>query len=298
MIKVSITLPNSTQITLESSETEIISEVAGVLRDLPKALMKSLAAEKEDPDNQASSEKSNSVNEALAQAPEAAVPVHLEQTVVDATPASTEQEVTETAPAPTEQSGNAAASATTLQAVAERPPVSTAQAAAEVIPASTTQTIAEPVAASTEHAAPEAAPASTEQIVAEAASASTTQAVAEAASASTEQTVAEAAHERQDTPAGEAADAFIKFCDSAHPMGDMRRVVVATEGAQQFLGMDSVGVEELAILFDLAGWRRPHDFTQTLRNAARDKFRWLERVPGRAGRYAATDLGREITLGE
>ncbi len=286
MIKVSITLPNSTQITLESSETEFISEVAGVLRDFTKALIKSLAAEKEDPDNQASSKKSNSVNEALAQAPEAAVTVHLEQAVTDVTPASTEQEVTETAPAPTEQSGNAAASATTLQAVAERPPVSTAQAIAEAIPASTTQTIGEPVAASTEHAAPEAAPASTEQTV------------AEATPISAEQTAAEAAHERRDTPAGEAADAFIKFCDSAHPMGDMRRVVVATEGAQQFLGMDSVGVEELAILFDLAGWRRPHDFTQTLRNAARDKFRWLERVPGRAGRYAATDLGREITLGE
>ena len=49
-------------------------------------------------------------------------------------------------------------------------------------------------------------------------------------------------------------------------------------------------------LFDLAGWRRANSFTQTLRNAARSKFGWLERIPGRSGRYAATDLGRSTTL--
>ena len=78
----------------------------------------------------------------------------------------------------------------------------------------------------------------------------------------------------------------------------MRRVVVATEGASRILGYLSVDAEDLAALFDLAGWRRPHNFTQTLRNAARDKFRWLERVPGRTGKYAATSLGRSVTLGE
>ena len=76
----------------------------------------------------------------------------------------------------------------------------------------------------------------------------------------------------------------------------MRRVVVAAEGAYRFLSMESVDAGDLAELFDLAGWRRPHNFTQTLRNAARDKFRWLERVPGRAGRYAPTDLSRSVTL--
>ena len=48
---------------------------------------------------------------------------------------------------------------------------------------------------------------------------------------------------------------------------------------------------------NLAGWRRANSFTQTLRNAARSKFGWLERVPGRAGCYAPTDLGRSVTLG-
>ncbi len=81
-------------------------------------------------------------------------------------------------------------------------------------------------------------------------------------------------------------------------MGDLRKVVVATEAAKRYLGMDSVDTTELAKLFDLAGWRPPHDFTQTVRNAAREKFRWLERVPGRAGRYSATDLGRSLILGE
>lgn len=96
----------------------------------------------------------------------------------------------------------------------------------------------------------------------------------------------------------ESERAFVEFCRSANPLGDMRRVVVAAEGAKRSLGMDSVDTTDLERLFDLAGWRRPHSFVQTLRNAARGKFRWLERVPGRAGRYAATDLGRSVTLGD
>ena len=91
---------------------------------------------------------------------------------------------------------------------------------------------------------------------------------------------------------------FAEFCRSASPMGDMRRVVVAAEGASRILGMTSVDAEDLARLFDMAGWRSAHNFTQTLRNAARDRFRWLERVPGRAGRYSVTDLGRSATLGQ
>ncbi len=91
---------------------------------------------------------------------------------------------------------------------------------------------------------------------------------------------------------------FAEFCRSASPIGDMRRVVVAAEGASRILGMTSVDAEDLARLFDMAGWRSAHNFTQTLRNAARDRFRWLERVPGRAGRYSVTDIGRSATLGQ
>ena len=79
-------------------------------------------------------------------------------------------------------------------------------------------------------------------------------------------------------------------------MGDMRKVVVAAEAAQRFLGMDSVDVTDLAGLFDLAGWRQAHNFIQTLRNAARDNYRWLERLPGRTGRYSVSHLGRSIIL--
>jgi len=85
-------------------------------------------------------------------------------------------------------------------------------------------------------------------------------------------------------------EAFIEFCRAASPLGDMRMVVVATEGAKRFLSMDSVDAPALERLFDLAGWRSPHSFIQTLRNAARSKFRWLERLPGRSGRYTVTDL--------
>lgn len=90
--------------------------------------------------------------------------------------------------------------------------------------------------------------------------------------------------------------AFIQFCQSVNPLGDMRKVVVAAEGANQFLEMDSVDAEELGRLFDRVGWLHPHNFTQTLRNAARSKFRWLERLPGRSGHYTVTTLGRSTTV--
>ena len=89
---------------------------------------------------------------------------------------------------------------------------------------------------------------------------------------------------------------FTELCREAAPLGDMRRVVVAAEGASRHFGVDGVNAEELGWLFDLAGWRRPGNFTQTLRNAARSKFGWLERIPGRSGRYAATPLGLSKTL--
>ena len=90
---------------------------------------------------------------------------------------------------------------------------------------------------------------------------------------------------------------FAVFCQTMNPMGDMRRVVVAAEGASRFFKVDGVNAEELGELFDLIGWRRVKNFTQTLRNASRTKFGWLERIPSRAGCYAPTDLGRSVTLG-
>lgn len=91
-------------------------------------------------------------------------------------------------------------------------------------------------------------------------------------------------------------EGFMAFCRDAKPLGDMRRVVVAAEGANRHFGVDGVNAEDLGWLFDVAGWRRPGNFTQTLRNAARSKFGWLERIPGRSGRYAATPLGLSKTL--
>lgn len=73
------------------------------------------------------------------------------------------------------------------------------------------------------------------------------------------------------------------FRQKANPMGDMRRVVVATEGARQHFGIDGVNAGELSWLFDIARWRRPADFVQTQRDAVRSKFGWLERIPGRSG---------------
>ena len=91
--------------------------------------------------------------------------------------------------------------------------------------------------------------------------------------------------------------AFVDFCRAANPLGDMRRVVVAAEGASRYLAMEGVDAEALGSLFDIVGWPRAHNFVQTLRNAARSKFGWLERIPGRAGHYSVTDLGRATALG-
>ena len=95
---------------------------------------------------------------------------------------------------------------------------------------------------------------------------------------------------------GAGRAAFEAFCQKANPLGDMRRVVVAAEGATRHFGVDGVSATDLEWLFDAAGWRRPGNFTQTLRNAARSKFGWLERIPGRSGRYAATPLGISKTI--
>ena len=99
------------------------------------------------------------------------------------------------------------------------------------------------------------------------------------------------------TLATAAETRFIEFCKTANPLGDMRRVVVAAEAGRQFLNLASVDAEELGRLFHLADWPGPHSIVQTLRNAARSKFRWLERVPGRSGHYTLTEVGRSIALG-
>ena len=91
---------------------------------------------------------------------------------------------------------------------------------------------------------------------------------------------------------------YVAFCQSVSPLGDMRRVVVAAEAADRFLAVKSVDPDELSQLFSLAGWPLPHSFVQTLRNAARTKFRWLERIPGQSGHYRVTNMGRSIVLGD
>ena len=100
------------------------------------------------------------------------------------------------------------------------------------------------------------------------------------------------------TPSTPDEHEYIAFCQRVSPLGDMRRVVVAAEAADRHLNVQSVDPDELGRLFTLAGWPIPHSFVQTLRNAARTKFRWLERIPGKSGHYRVTDTGRSIVLGE
>ena len=77
----------------------------------------------------------------------------------------------------------------------------------------------------------------------------------------------------------------------------MRRVVVATYAAELYMGAEGVSATELAGIFDATGWPQPTDFIQAIRNAAREKFGWLERV-GNPGYYKVTATGRAAVLGE
>ena len=217
MVRVSITLPNNTKITVESEDAEVLHEVVGIaLRDLPRDLMQSSYDSAPPPNGTA--EKDTSVTTI----PPAAIPAGGAVMPVDEAPSAT---------------------------AAHQP------------------------------AAPQAAGPAASQVAPENGNRSGT--------APTLQLESIADETRLD---------FYEFCRDSNPMGDMRRVVVAAEGAIRYFRTDGVSAEDLGRLFDLAGWRKPNNFTQTLRNAARAKFGWLERIPGRSGRYAVTDLGRSVAV--
>ncbi len=231
MVKVSITLPNNAQITVESEESEIILEVVGMaLRDLPRDLMQSA-----DPRNgHAQPDSINGIAQIALETPEPEPPV--------ATPSV----------APPQSSRSA--------------PVS-----ADPVPPVATPSVAPPQASPSEPLSADPVPTPSPQ--------------------------PPSSPEPPTILFNQAQNDFFQFCQTSNPLGDMRRVVVAAEGATRFLGDESVDTGRLEQLFDLAGWHRPHSFVQTLRNAARSKFRWLERVPGKSGHYTVTVQGRKTALG-
>ena len=241
MIKVSITLPNGVQITLESDSESVHEIVGAVLRDLPKELLSVAPPVLKGRDQLNISQ----LGEVLSRL----------QVLLAAQEAIHSSEPEESAP------GNGAASPTPVPGNPMPMPLKPAPTPGNPTPL----------------------PRNPTEDNLSSGSAGTTSYLQDAV---------------QDAvaafPAGASEDSFIRFCHSVNPLGDMRRVVVAAEGAKRFLQADGVDAEELSRLFDLAGWTQPHSFTQTLRNAARSKFRWIERMPGRSGRYWVTERGREI----
>ena len=310
MIKVSITLPNNAQITFESEEAKVIGEVVGlVLRDLPRDLVNGVYTGNGAATASGATEKGNDVPMETTLEATNPTPVHAhgpegaEQPPVDrqASPPDAEAllsngdvAATEAPPAATEAPPAATeappAATEAPPAATEAPPVAaeTPPVAAETPPVATE---APPVAAETPPVAAETPPvaAETPPVAAETppVAAETPPVAAEAppVAAETPPVAAEA-------PPNEAERRFIEYCLAANPTGDMRRVVVAAEGASRHLQQFSVDTERLERLFRLAGWPAAHSFIQTLRNAARTKFRWMERVPGRSGHYTVTDVGR------
>ena len=87
-------------------------------------------------------------------------------------------------------------------------------------------------------------------------------------------------------------EAFRRFCHSTSATGDMRRAIVSAEGARRYLGASSVSGEDLGPLFDLAGWMRPPDLLQTLRNAARTKSAGWNGCPANRDATSSHPRGR------
>ena len=244
MVKVSITLPNAAQITLESEEAEVIHQVVLMaLRDLPRELMHSSAGSVPGNGPGEMSQDSSGVTNDVTDRARARPSVNVVQGAGDS--------IVETAARPPADQliniGTLEPQAATASGLATGPAAATPGRA---------RTRRKPVPQEAGY---------------------------------------DGTGERR-VPTTEAEKQFAQFCATAAPLVDMRKVVVAAESARRFLEMPSVDVTDLARLFDLAGWRTPHNFTQTLRNAARDKYRWLERVPGRSGRYSATQRGRTVTM--
>ncbi|PKB72665.1 MAG: hypothetical protein BZY75_05840 [SAR202 cluster bacterium Io17-Chloro-G7] len=287
MVKVSITLPNAAQITLESEESEVIQQgVLMALRDLARDLMQSVPESTTQSgqlgDSQFSGRAISGEEDRTSPQPITNVVQEAEVGIADTTgtpPAQPPNLPLPSAPfiaEPMTVASTFEPQVTTTSGLTTSPAAPTPGS-----PEYTRNANPKPAGTINESAAkePQIAGIGGSQIPTPAEK--TTAVEPETATRETEV---------------EAENQFARFCAAAAPLGDMRKVVVAAEGAKRFLGMPSVDITDLARLFKIAGWHSPHNFTQTLRNAARDKYRWLERVPGRSGRYSATELGRSVTM--
>ena len=91
---------------------------------------------------------------------------------------------------------------------------------------------------------------------------------------------------------------FLEYCKEQDPVGDMRKIIVVSEGAKKYLGINVISIKELELLFNKANWVIPKNAVQTLRNTARRTFSWTERVTNQPGYYIVTDKGRQAILRE
>jgi hypothetical protein len=275
MLRLSITLPNNAQINLESEDEVVIDRILGiVLADISHALLSGLTATD-------ASSGAALVREVTAPTPPAPV-----QPVVSVEPAAPQRLAAEESPAP--------AAAVPVSDAPEQPVAQQPEPAVDEIneatlePASNPAQPPQPILSDWDVSLQEQPEEAWPQL----------EGAGNGIEASNGSGVVRNPHAGVSSVVPEVAErAFVDFCRAANPLGDMRRVVVAAEGANRYLAMDGVDAEALGRLFDTVGWPRAHNFVQTLRNAARSKFGWLERIPGRAGHYTVTDLGRSTALG-
>ena len=275
MLRLSITLPNNAQINLESEDEVVIDRILGiVLTDISHALLAGLAA----PDAGSAPVVVHQTPPPVAPTPMQPV-ANVERTVPEPVVVEQVNAPVEPAPAP-EAQGHPAFQQTAqlFDAPAESPPEHVPEP--EQPPAPVLSDWEDSLREQPEEAWPQLEGAGN------GVEASNGAGLGRSSPPNVAHVVPEVAER-----------AFVDFCRAANPLGDMRRVVVAAEGANRYLSMDGVDAEALGNLFDTVGWPRAHNFVQTLRNAARSKFGWLERIPGRAGHYTVTDVGRSTALG-
>ena len=80
------------------------------------------------------------------------------------------------------------------------------------------------------------------------------------------------------------------FYKEKDPRNDMERITVLGYYAKEYRSIPEVSESELAPLFNEVGGQLPKDIMQTLRNAARKKYSYLEST-GRKGYYRITNIG-------
>jgi hypothetical protein len=90
-------------------------------------------------------------------------------------------------------------------------------------------------------------------------------------------------------------EALRDFYQRKNPKNDMEKVTIAAFYAKEYRGKDEITEEDVRRLLNEAGERKlPRNVANTLNNAARANYGYLERVKGKRGSYEVTNAGQNL----